>query len=109
MTKAEDFIGTLDVPFGPRFTLKVTVGHISKTYIVKETNAPESYDGFGTITINDLSKTRIVLIEEDNFDWQSSRYYSGTYALANIEADGYTTRDAANELYARLVQSREVA
>lgn len=49
-------------------------------YLPYHTEAPTSYDGFGTTTIAALSGARIVLIHPDHVSWQLTRYASGSYA-----------------------------
>jgi hypothetical protein len=52
------------------------------------TTAPESYDGFGTRTVEPLSyrsrangqRYRVVTVRADAADWQAARYASGHHA-----------------------------
>ena len=59
--------------------LRLKIGTIERVYILRKTNAPAEYDGFGTLTIYKSAENRYVLIEDKNFQWQESRYYSGNY------------------------------
>ncbi len=56
--------------------------------MIRYTDAPESYDGFGTRTIQTLrakrqdgreSSLRVVQIDDEYDDWQRGRYASGLY------------------------------
>ena len=54
--------------------------------MIRITSAPESYDGFGTETIEAMGKLgtrgrtyRRVRIEDEHDDWQRARYLSGLY------------------------------
>jgi hypothetical protein len=57
--------------------------------VVRVTNAPEPYDGFGTDTIEVLPLVpargrppyRRVAIRSDSLDWQTMRYQSGLYPV----------------------------
>ena len=57
--------------------------------VVRVTNAPEPYDGFGTHTIEVLPLVpaqgrppyRRVAIRSDALDWQTQRYQSGLYPV----------------------------
>ncbi len=57
--------------------------------VVRVTNAPEPYDGFGTDTIEVLPLVpaqgrppyRRVAIRSDALDWQTLRYQSGLYPV----------------------------
>jgi hypothetical protein len=67
-----------------RITTSITIDERKIVYELWETSAPSDYDGFGTFTIaanvgtdSRGRKTRVVLIEVENVDWQTSRYASG--------------------------------
>jgi hypothetical protein len=53
-------------------------------YHLRQTRAPKDYDGFGTIELADAGGEygRLVLIRDQHYDWQSSRYSSGFFACA---------------------------
>jgi hypothetical protein len=60
-------------------------------YRIGLTDAPEAFDGFGTLTIGHIDEKlgrdryepcRFVLINEKHFDWQEMRYRSGLHVLA---------------------------
>jgi hypothetical protein len=65
--------------------IKVDIGGIAVTYHVVETNAEQSYDGFGTFELlrfedeRDGKKQtfRTVLIDDRHVVWQTERYLSG--------------------------------
>lgn len=71
-----------------------------KRFIERMTDAPESYDGFGTITIKIVGTSqlamaagnpvRLVHIDEEHDDWQTSRYDSGGYAYTTDQAPAGT-------------------
>jgi hypothetical protein len=85
-------------------TIKMTIGTYNVTYVAKRTTAPRNYDGFGTLEIYDsgdprLAKTgvrhdetgevrseRLVLVDVEHEEWQTSRYFSGLYSCET--ADG---------------------
>jgi len=62
--------------------VKVTVGDHEVTYTALETTAPESYDGFGSFTIEASADRRLVAVPTDVLEWQRGRYLSGLYRCA---------------------------
>ena len=59
---------------------------VDGTYVMRYTDAPPSYDGFGTIVFETtekktpLGQLRCVMIAKQHLDWQETRYASGMYA-----------------------------
>ncbi len=82
--------------------ISVTIGHITKTYVLVETTAPIEYDGFGTFTINALGPKRWVLIEQEHFTWQTMRYGSGLHGHTVCHGK-HLLRAAMQRLWERLV------
>lgn len=82
--------------------INVTIGSVSKTYVLMETTAPAVDDGFGTITINAIGPKRWVLIEQAHCSWQTQRYGSGVHG--HRVCDGTHREHAAIErLWERLI------
>lgn len=104
-----------DCPAKPkRIEITITIGESSITYIAALTDAPESYDGFGTFTIEHLGfDDRIVLIPKEQVDWQTSRYASGMKRAdflgdSDDEYDVQETRNTIiNQLRKRIVGAKE--
>lgn len=66
--------------------ISIQINETKRDYILVETTAPVSYDGFGTFTIykeNPASLTRQVLIDSEYLNWQESRYMSGGHSILN--------------------------
>jgi hypothetical protein len=62
-------------------------GAASRWHIV-ETDAPADYDGFGTFTISELGgDTRIVLVRDEHYQWQTARYQSGLHRFEELSDD----------------------
>jgi hypothetical protein len=63
--------------------LMVTIGeHFKAQYRCVTTTAPVDYDGFGTLSLSvDRTNARLVLIQEEHFDWQTFRYSACTYKV----------------------------
>lgn len=61
--------------------ISLTIGTFSRTFQLFSTRAPESYDGFGTMTVyaSDESDLRYVLIDTERIEWQRGRNGSGLY------------------------------
>jgi len=81
--------------------ITVTIGSITKTYVLVETTAPKDYDGFGTFTINAIGPKRWVLIEQEHFTWQTQRYGSGLHGHTVHDGE-HLLKAAAQRLWARL-------
>ena len=61
-------------------------GRMRTATTIRVTSAPESYDGFGTETVEMLPKMgtrgrtyRRVSVDEEHEEWQRARYLSGLY------------------------------
>jgi len=70
------------------------------TFIIRQTNAPQSYDGFGTISLVDCGdpndKTnyvRLVAIRPDHLEWQEGRYGSGMNNVTDPIIDALGLRE----------------
>ncbi len=48
----------------------VTETDLSGEYTLGSTNAPESYDGFGTLTVRTEGDARVVAIRQNHLNWQ---------------------------------------
>lgn len=60
--------------------IQYTALDLSKDYVVVDTNAPETYDGFGTLTLFTRDDgSREVAVERRHLNWQAGRYRSGLY------------------------------
>jgi len=66
-------------------------------FIIRQTSAPQSYDGFGTISLVDCGDPddkanyiRLVAIRPDHLEWQEGRYGSGMHNVTEpiIDARG---------------------
>ncbi len=80
--------------------IEIKIGRHSAKYIIVMTNAPKDYDGFGTFTVNQSGKDRIVAIQEQHLDWQTHRYGSGLYACTNYE------KSNCDDHYAEMIWKR---
>jgi hypothetical protein len=97
------------------------------TFIAVMTTAPASYDGFGTFYLGARYQEdgpgpyivgagqvieRLVLVEKENYDWQVTRYFSGsnnTYDYGTGEGDASRAsmrREIINELHLRIRTGR---
>lgn len=76
--------------------MKLQIGRWVGEYRFFKTNAPRRYDGFGTITLNDVPSDdmmtketeRIVAILIDQIEWHKARYASGLYLIEEEADDG---------------------
>lgn len=84
--------------------MKLVIGNVEKTYKAFETTAPESYDGFGTLSLLGDERLRIVLIEERHLDWQLGKYGSG---LFQTEASDLSEKYFEELIYQRILGKRE--
>lgn len=57
--------------------ISIRIGQFERVYRLYRTRAPQSYDGFGTLTVFEYDGSRVVLISMDALDWQLGRYASG--------------------------------
>ncbi len=83
--------------------MKIQIGDIEREYVVVRTTAPDSYDGFGTITVYRTRDRRFVIVDTRHLDWQLNRYGSGNH-MGEVEskiADNFI----AEKLYQRLCNS----
>jgi hypothetical protein len=83
-------------------TITVQIGDDDPVlFHVRETRAPKAYDGFGTFTLSEYSSYgRLILIRNEQLQWQTARYASGIFAC---EPPEYFDQDAIKtELWKRL-------
>ena len=64
--------------------IQIKIGElVLADYVLARTTAPESYDGFGTFTVNETylgdRKARLILINDRHLDWQIQRNLSGLH------------------------------
>ena len=93
-------------------TIAITIGELGDViYVIAQTSAPLSYDGFGTLSLletygpgNEIF--RIVLIREEQFNWQFGRYASGMHTPEPFPGE---TNDVAEHLWKRLTTAQEQA
>ena len=77
--------GTPGTTSGESMRLCIIIdGDDPDVFIIRQTNAPQSYDGFGTISLVDCGDPddkanyiRLVAIRPDHLEWQEGRYGSG--------------------------------
>jgi hypothetical protein len=72
------------------------------TFQIVETNAPDEYDGFDTMTIENYGPSRLVLINRDYYDWQTQRYASGGYKAAQMDDDSRLAESVIEKLWWRI-------
>jgi len=74
--------------------LTIQIGRDSRRYRIVLTDAPASFDGFGTLSLGHVDQElgrgrsedcRYVLIDEKHFDWQTMRYRSGLHVAVTAE------------------------
>jgi hypothetical protein len=86
--------------------IKIQIGQDECVFVVKQTNAPQAYDGFGTFAVyeygpeNSADFLRIVLIREEHLSWQLPRYSSGMHTAT--DCDLITESDVAEILWKRI-------
>jgi hypothetical protein len=83
----------------------VSINEHTVRYRAYVTDAPGDYDGFGTLAVIENEEFRIVLIREENLDWQWGRYSSGLHIIEKIAdsfASHFTATDISKELWERL-------
>lgn len=65
--------------------IEVKVGRIERVYHVFRTDAPASYDGFGTFEVWVMKMagrlTRVVAVDVRHEEWQLGRYASGMHSV----------------------------
>jgi len=87
-----------------QMTVSVTIGNDNPVvYHIRQTRAPLAYDGFGTIELMNAGGEfgRIVLIRDEHFQWQTSRYASGMFAC--VEPDHIDAGDIQQILWHRIL------
>lgn len=94
----------------PLEQITVAIGGESVTYWIAETSAPKAYDGFGTFTVAEYSGEngklwRIVLIREENLNWQAGRYNSGLYYAT--KPTGFDVAAVAAHLWEKLQKGEQ--
>jgi hypothetical protein len=84
--------------------IEIKLGTFERTYVAMETEAPENYDGFGTIQIYSGPRgektVRSVLVDVDHKTWQEGRYGSGLYHYEDVTGIDDYIREA---LYKKLM------
>lgn len=70
------------------------------------TQAPASYDGFGTFTIYHEDNRRAVAVRVEHESWQILRYHSGMYATEPVEHSDLN--DYAEQIFGKATASLEV-
>ena len=58
---------------------------ITGDYVVGYTTAPESFDGFGTLSVSVEGGERLVAIRKEHLNWQAARYASGIHRFRPAE------------------------
>ncbi len=66
-------------------------------YTFGYTNAPESYDGFGTMSLDVEGDERLVAIRKEHLNWQASRYASGLRSFRPALPAAEATQTGASE------------
>ena len=74
-------------------------------YLAFKTDAPKSYDGFGTLNLLDCGSRRVVLIQREHFLWQQARYASGLHLFEPLEC----TPGALQEIIWQRIAGKEAA
>jgi hypothetical protein len=88
--------------------IKIQIGtSMDAIYIPICTSAPESYDGFGTLTIvheTDLNDKpiRYCIVRQEHFEWQTMRWHSGGHRI--WQEDDLPLRWIEEQLVERLVK-----
>lgn len=70
-------------------SITVRIGSVERSFELWATNAPRSYDGFGTFTVRTgegFRPERHVLIDKEHVTWQTQRYGSGSNVVKPFEA-----------------------
>lgn len=81
-------------------SINISIGGNEPTlWHVRNTDAPTDYDGFGTFTIADCGDTRVVLIRDEHYNWQTARYGSGMHSCTETNLD---MADVSAALWKRL-------
>lgn len=92
-------------------SIGITIGTLTRTYVLAKTNAPARYDAGSVIELHDASYTppgkdrvieRYILVESRDLEWQRGRNFSGIYTLiTDPEELIIDSRDVARELWKR--------
>lgn len=83
-------------------SITITIGSISREYVLRKTNAPRSYDGFHTLTVYQGEKMRLVLIDTRHLEWHQGRYASGLFSCE--EADSIPEQYILEKLWKKILQ-----
>lgn len=76
--------------------IKVTIGTFEREYVLVETDAPQRYDGFGTLEVyrgpaglesNKGKAVRFILVGVKHLEWQEGRNRSGLHTWLVPEED----------------------
>jgi hypothetical protein len=59
----------------------VTEVDVTSEYTLAVTNAPDSYDGLGTVSVSDEGDERVVAVHVEHLNWQAAHYASGIFRL----------------------------
>ena len=89
-------------------TFKIQIGTFEREYVLWETSAPPTFDGFGAFTVRESgvqamkTYSRVVLVPVESMAWQEARYCSGLHAPVVREMDdlvkGYITEQLIKRL-----------
>jgi hypothetical protein len=97
--------------------IHLQIGSRKADYIATITDAPPSYDGFGTFTVRDYGHSidcgdlvtkgnaRLTLTPEEHLKWQTARYQSGLHAAIPAE-ELLAESDLEEAVYRRLASQR---
>jgi hypothetical protein len=95
----------------------IVIGSFKRDYVIRETTAPQRYDGGSTITVHEYKeldprggdcpplKWRVVLIEAAQLAWHEGRYGSGLHQLR--EPEYMDPRAVVDVLVGRLLPAEE--
>ncbi len=97
-----------------RTEIAVTIGGWGRCYVLVRTDAPSSYDGFGTLELyttqggtkegyppaKEPGLERSVLVDVEHQEWQEGRYRSGLHSYELVEGD--LTQWVQEKLYDKL-------
>jgi hypothetical protein len=84
-------------------TIEISIGNSPVLYHIRNTRAPKPYDGFGTIELANYGgpEGRLVMIRDEHYQWQTSRYASGIFACTPPATN--LSGEVQQELWRRLL------
>ncbi len=89
--------------------IKVTIGTFEREFILVQTNAPQGYDGFGSLemysTHVDGEDKRYILVDKRHMEWQEGCNRSGLHSFEVVEMD--LTQWCQEKLYQRMIGGGE--